>query len=405
MMISTVAASCNSPSQWNSKVRSLLRVSTGLGLLLSVAAASHAEDTVGVRTVAFSPSGKMLAAGTGEPAQPGTVTLWDVATRRQLWKHGESSGVPAVAFSSDGQTIAIAVHDNAARLLDVAGGKVLATLKHPKPVRAIAFSPDGMCLATACLDKLVRVWDLATGTEKLTCTGHRDRICAVDFSPHGRHMLSVGGDDGAKLWDAATGAEARTFKHYFMPCGRFSPDGKWVITGSYDGTTRVWNVGTGEVRARFSGTGGVHQLAFSSAAHTLAVCSGRDISFFDLNLSEPTPKDTERLRVLLAKLDNDSYEAREATSKELLDIGFAAEADLRRAATESKSVEVRVRARRLRQEMLSKPRATLRGHTDAVAGVALSPDGKLLASGSSDGTLRLWDVASTKEAARLVPGK
>jgi WD40 repeat protein len=372
-------------------------------MLLAVPAARGQAPQV-VRAVAFSPDGKLLVVGTGEPKESGTVTLWEVASRQRRWTHTEKAGIPAVAFSPDGQTLAVGTYGTAARLLDVATGKVRATFQHPKEVRAVAFAPDGKGLATACWDRRIRVWDLATGKERVACTGHRDRILTVGFSPDGQYLLSAGGDDGAKLWDAATGAERRSFQHYYMPCSHFSPDGRWILTGSYDGTTRLWDAATGAQRARFRGTGGVQQLAYSAAARTLAVCgTGRELNLFDLTLTDPTAADRARVRALLEKLDDDSYAVREATGEELLRLGFVAEAELRRAAKEAKSAEVRIRARRLRQEMLSRPRATLRGHTDEVYSLAFAPDGKLLASAGRDGTVRLWELPAGKEVARLVP--
>src|SRR4051812_7455875 len=77
-----------------------------------------AEETPGVRCVSFSPDGKRLVVTTGEPKQRGSVTLWAVASRKQIWEHGEDTGVPAAAFSPDGRTPAVGVYGNAAKLLD-----------------------------------------------------------------------------------------------------------------------------------------------------------------------------------------------------------------------------------------------------------------------------------------------
>jgi WD40 repeat protein len=376
-------------------------------IVLVAAAPVKAQDVLGVRAVAFSPDGKHVAVGTGEPKEPGTVTLWDVATRQRLWTHQEKSGVPGLAFSPDGQTLAMAVYANAARLLEAATGRVRATFDHPKEVRAVAFSPDGKLLATACWDKLIRVWDVKAANVILSCAGHKDRIFSVAFSADGKHILSAAGNDGARLWDAAGGTEKHTWKHggFYVPFALFTPDGRLAITGGYDGTTRLWDVTSGALRARFSGTGGVNQVAFSPPAKTLAVCGyGREISLFDMTFADPSPEERKQIQVCLANLDDDAYEVREAAGRELLKIGFVGEAELLRASKQSKSAEVRIRARRLREELLSKPRASLRGHTADVATVAFSRDGKLLASGSADGVVLIWDLPTQKEAARLLPG-
>jgi WD40 repeat protein len=372
--------------------------------LLLLPASGSAADPSPVRSVAFSPDGKWLAATTGDPKQPGSVVLWDSALRSIRWQHAEAGDVPAVSFSPDSQTFVIACSDGA-RLLRASDGTLQRTLPHPQEVRAVTFAPDGRRLATACADRRLRVWDLATATVTTTCTGHRERIITLSFSPDGRALLTAAGSEGARLWDAGSGAELRTLKpsSFYTSCARFTPDGGWLLVGIYDGTTRLYNAATGQERARFTGTGGVEDVAFSPAAHTLAIAGyRRSLALFDLTFDRPRGADLERLRALLARLDDDSYEVREAASQQLLQMGFLAEADLERAAHEATSVEVRIRSRRIRKEMLAKPRALLRGHTDEVTSLAFCADVKLLATGSRDGTVRLWDVATLKEVARLV---
>jgi WD40 repeat protein len=369
-------------------------------------ASASAQEPVAVRAVAFSPDGRLLATGTGLREQPGLLTVWDTPGRRVLWKHPEAKGVCSVAFSPDGATLAIAFFAPVARLLDAATGKVKATVgRHDKEVRGVAFSPDGRTLATASYDHTVKLWNVADGTAKQVLRGHTDMVFTVAFSPDGTLLLSAGGGDAMRLWDLATGKEKFVWRHgnFYNRCAIFTHDGRWALTGGYEGTVRLWDVADGRLRAKFTNIGGVDGLAYSEAAHLLAVCSnGRDVHLFGLDLRQPSDEERRHIAALLARFDDDSYEVREAAGRELLAIGFVAEADLARAARESPSAEVRIRARRLRQDLLGKPEV-LHGHTDNVGAVAFSPDGRTLASGGSDGVVILWDVAARKEIARLTP--
>src|SRR5262249_54742746 len=99
------------------------------------------------------------------------------------------------------------------------------------------------------------------------------------------------------------------------------------------------------------------------------------------------------------------YAVRENASAEMAKLGLRAEAELKRAATESQLAEVRIRARRARQAILAQSQATLTGHQAEVWATVFSPDGSTLASGSDDGTVRLWGISNQSEIARFVPAE
>jgi WD40 repeat protein len=380
--------------------------------VVTLFAPAYAHSTqpvpLGVKAVAFSPDGKLLAATTGQPEDAGTVTVWDVATQKVMWSHQGKAGIPAVAFAPDGHTVAVGSYDKTAKIFEAATGKERFTLDHPAEVRGVAFSPDGKLLATTCWDGGVRIWDAGTGKVKVTCAGPVDRLFELRYSPDGKMLVSVGLQVGLKFWDAESGMKLEKLKSIpersFHRNPVFTADGRWLFTSANDAAVYVWDLDSGEVRARFGQLYSVQGLAYSPEAQVLAVASSEKyIPLLEPVLREPAAKEIEHVRQLLAKLDDDSYELREATSKELVKAGLLAEAALRQAAKESPSPEVRIRSRQALKVILEQPKAMLRGHIEDVECVAFAPGGKLLASGSKDGTVRLWDIVGGKESGRLTP--
>jgi WD40 repeat protein len=356
----------------------------------------------GIRCVAFSPDGALLAATFGEPKERGRVVLWNVSQRKQLWAHIEDDGVPCVAFAPDGKTMAIGSYDHKVRLLDRQTGRVLKVFAgHSNYARAVAIAPDNKTLASGSWDGTVKTWDLASGQVQRTLPAADRFVYTMAYSPNGKWLMAS--DPGLRVWEAATGKE-RNFKdaNRMRPGWAVFADDHGVIAACGNGTIRFWSVDSGEQRVLFKHYGS--RLAYSPKARTLAVSrGGRALEMFDFPIRSPSPSEKERIKALVAQLDDDSYETREIATKELSDIGIVAEPDLRRAMKESASAEVRIRCRRLCDVVLAKPRAKLAGNTGDVEGLAFSPHGQLFAAGGKGGAVCLWRLNDLKEMMRLAP--
>ena len=194
-------------------------------------------------TVAFSPDGRRLAAGSD-----GAVNTWD--WRNNLLLHTlpghEKRGI-SVAFSRDGRRLASGSWGGDVKLWDaVAGGEPLRTFpesrKTPHPISALAFSPDGRRLATASFGRRVDVWDTTTGGLLYT-SPHSGLAMCVAFSPDGLRLASAGEDRAVRIWDATTGREVLGLRGHTDQCGCvvFSPDGRRLASASKDGTIRIWD--------------------------------------------------------------------------------------------------------------------------------------------------------------------
>jgi RNA polymerase sigma factor (sigma-70 family) len=205
--------------------------------------------------VALSPDGRTLAV----MQYDGTVHFLDVATRAELRaverKNGGSRTITNwLTYSQDGKFVAAAIDGKTIDLIDAETATVVRSFAHPNAVYAAAFSPDGKLLAAGGYDSpkyFIRLWDVATGKEIRKFNGHTGGVRSLAFTPDGATLAS-GGDDGRlRLWDVTTGKEQRNVK---VADGKrvrsvaVAPDGKMVaVAGS---SLRVIDLATGAERLK-----------------------------------------------------------------------------------------------------------------------------------------------------------
>ncbi|MDF5719550.1 MAG: hypothetical protein PUP91_03455, partial [Rhizonema sp. PD37] len=197
-----------------------------------------------VRSVSFSPDGKMLASTSND----NTVKLWDTRTGKEITTlTGHTNSVNGVSFSPDGKMLASASSDNTVKLWNTKTGKEIKTLTgHTHSVFGVSFSPDGKMLASASADNTVKMWNTKTGKEIKTLRGHTHSVFSVSFSPDGKMLASASGDKTVKLWDTPTGKEIKTLTGHtnFVHGVSFSPDGLMLASASADNTVKLWDTRT-----------------------------------------------------------------------------------------------------------------------------------------------------------------
>lgn len=203
---------------------------TSAALLYTLKGGGHSPTHTAID---FSPDGTKLAIG----GLFGKAEIWDVKTGQMLISmHAHASGVHELAFSPDGNYLAIAGDSSnaVAKILDVTSGKTVSTFSghdDPRyPIMGIAFSPNGKHVASGSSDGSLKIWEARTGRELLKLVAHSS-VDAVDFSPDGKYLASVSLDGTVRKWDAASGEELVLYRGDGTPLFdvKITPDGKKII--------------------------------------------------------------------------------------------------------------------------------------------------------------------------------
>ncbi|MBL9172678.1 MAG: serine/threonine protein kinase [Verrucomicrobiales bacterium] len=191
---------------------------------------------------AWSADGQRLATIRSRPVywdDEGPVEVWDPVRRRKL-RTLTSSG-KTVALRGDGRLAAVTRREGGVELWDVDTGKRIRTEPTPDPVWSPTFSPDGRWLAAVGREQIL-VWDLQHPGSPRILEGHHLKVWSAVFSPDGRFLHSTGSDRSLRTWD--TTAWQPVFRRWGHPDEVWSvsasPDGRWLATGAKDGSVWLW---------------------------------------------------------------------------------------------------------------------------------------------------------------------
>jgi WD40 repeat protein len=295
-----------------------------------------------IQALAFDPDGATMtvACFTLRDPQGWEVAVWDVRAGNPTARRAEHpDAARCLAIAPGGRTLAVAGQDQSLWLCETAPPRRRRSEEHSCHIDALAYSRDGGWLAATDAAGVVTLWDVAGGWPRSRCKGAAAPVRALALAPDGTNLAGGGSDNAVWLWDLATGEERGILPGHpsAVVSLAFAPDSRTLASGHLNGVVTLWDVAAQTKRTTLEAA---TDKVFLSEVSALAFSP-----------------DGRTLAVAVSR------------TVQLWDVASG---------------------RRV---------ASLEGHAGKVLCLAYAPDGKCLASGSRDRTVRLWDVTQYRTGA------
>jgi WD40 repeat protein/serine/threonine protein kinase len=308
----------------------------------------------------------------GASSEPGLIEVRNTQSQVPIWQaRVDRQGITAKAIAPGGKTLAVGSAAGVVKLQSL-DGTPLTIPGVGAAFRALSFSEDGVWLAGADDGGFVHIWETSSGRPRVPKFDFDGRILDVEFTESAETLVAAGEDTLVHVWRVASSAPPTRLRGANAPITALTvqDEGAFIAAGCCDGRVLYWNKSDSPAQELLSETSTpCCHLAFSPRGDQLAAVHQNGtitlIALHDRNVQG---------RILAH--DDATSAAFTNDQRQLLSASAGPEADLK-----------------IWSSSIGRPLTQLIGHNKTVCGLAFIPDTQHLASLSTDGVLKIWDVA------------
>ena len=300
--------------------------------------------------------------------------IYEIKERNRIHSHLE--GVWSAEYNADASLFVTGGLDNKIKIWQANGTQIGELIGHTGAIRSASFSPDGQMILSSSSDKTIGLWNLQ-GDRLHTFTGHTGAVWSARFSADGKLIVSGSADKTIKLWQI-DGNEIQTLNGHRGDVRNvlFSPNGELLISGGSDKNIMIWSLDGKLLQTLKGHTADIRCLSLSANGMLIASGSGDNVlKIWQMEMG--IESDLQNLQVT-------EIRSIQAHTSAIRSLSFSPDSNILATGSADKNIKL--------WDLQGHELQTIKGHDEAVRSVSFSPDGKNLLSASLDCTVRLWEI-------------